>query len=243
MSIPKQFVNLIGAVVVVALLVLGVTLVALPLYTNSQTVDVSTSQVAQTNNVYGVQVAQLSAANDRIDEIDANVATLREQITPILKIDDIIETVIVAAVLNEASIENLTVAEVEAWTPRVGSAAADASMLATASDPTAPQTQEQTATDDSVGTTTEDVADAADGAAPAADDAAAETPAPAPETDAESPQRQIPITIEVKVNTAAQASAFMDALGTGKRLIVPTSGKYDAGTLMVTAYALMRTGD
>lgn len=235
MIIPKQFVNILGAVVVVAILVLGVTLIGVPLYSSAQTVDTSTREVTQTNDIYAIQVAKLSAANDRIEEIDADMATLRAQITPILKIDDVLELVLVAAVANEASIENITVADVEAWTPRVASSAEDAAMRATAGDPTTPVEEEPTAT-----------GGAEDGVTPEAeptDDAAAAEPAPTPASEEESPQRQIPITIEVKVDTAAKASAFMDALGRGPRLIVPTSGKYDAGTLIVTAYALMRTGD
>ncbi|MGN8551670.1 UNVERIFIED_CONTAM: hypothetical protein OHV15_03675 [Microbacterium sp. SLM126] len=242
MSIPKQFVNLIGAVVIVAILALGVSLIAVPLYSNSQTIDSSRREVSQTNDIYAVQVAQLSSANERIDEIDAEVATLRTQITPILKMDDIIELVLLAAVANEATIESVTVADVEAFTPRPGAAAQDASARATASDPTAPATEEQSAVDDSA---TEGAAGAAD--EEAADDGAADgtdTQAPAATPAAEdSPQRQIPLTIEVKVDSAARAAAFMDALGRGPRLIVPTSGKFDAGTLIITAYALMRTGD
>lgn len=238
MTIPKQFVNLIGAVVIVAVLALGATLVAVPLYSNSQTIDASRRDVAQTNDIYAVQVAQLSSANERIDEIDAEVATLRTQITPILKMDDIIELVLIAAVENAASIESVTVADVEAFAPRPGAAAQDASARATASDPTAPAVEEQTAVDDSA-------TDPAEGES--ADDGAAaeatETQAPAETAPEESPQRQIPVTISVKVDSAAHAAAFIDSLGRGPRLIVPTSGKYDAGTLTITAYALMRTGD
>lgn len=242
MNVPKQFVNLIGAVVVVAILALGVTLVAVPLYSNSQTIEASRREVAQTNDIYSVQVAQLSSANERIDEINTDVATLRAQITPILALDDIIEIVLRSAAANGAAIESVTVADIEPFTPRPGAAAGDATARATASDPTAPAEEDQTAVDEAAADAEGDAAAADDSAADDASGAAgtetAETPA-----EGESPQSQIPLTIEVTVESAARAAAFMDALGQGPRLIVPTSAKLDSGRLIVTAYALIRTGD
>ncbi|GAB2839201.1 hypothetical protein ACFQ0P_12695 [Microbacterium insulae] len=236
MNVPRQFVNLIGAVVVVAILALGITLIAVPLYSDSQTIDASRREVAQTNDIYAVQVAQLSSANERIDEINADVATLRAQITPILALDDIIEIVLRSAEANGAAIESVTVADIEAFAPRPGAAAEDATARATASDPTAPTEEDQTAVDESAAET-----DAA--AADDTTDAAAAETAETPPAEAESPQSQVPLTIEVTVESAARAAAFMDALGQGPRLIVPTSAKLDAGRLIITAYALMRTGD
>jgi hypothetical protein len=241
MNVPKQFVNLIGAVVVVAILALGITLIAVPLYSNSQTIDASRREVAQTNDIYAVQVAQLSSANERIDEINTDVATLRAQITPILALDDIIEIVLRSAEANGATIESVTVADIEAFAPRPGAAAEDATARATASDPTAPAEEDQTAVDESAAETD---AAAADDTTDAAGTETAETPpAETPPAEAESPQSQVPLTIEVTVESAARAAAFMDALGQGPRLIVPTSAKLDAGRLIITAYALMRTGD
>lgn len=234
MNIPRQLLNLLGAVVVIAIVVLGVTLVALPTYGTAQATDASTRDVAQTNDIYAMQVAQLSAEEKRIGEIDAEVAQLRQQITDIRKIDDVIEIVILAAVANGAAVESVTVGDVEAWQPRVDVSAEDAADQATASDPSAVVEAQDTAPAES--------AEPAEGTEEATtEEATAEEPVPAPDGE-DSPQRQIPITLEVKVDSAAAAAAFMDSLGAGPRLLAITSGKFDAGTLLVTAYALMRTG-
>lgn len=235
MKLPRQFVNLVGAVVMVAILVLGVTLIAVPLYGNSQKIDSSTRDVKQTNDLYAIQVAQLSAADERIDEIVADVVTLQSQITPILKMDDVIALAVAAAAANDASIESFTVGEIEEWMPRPGVAADDATSRATAEDPVAPVESEEVASDDSAPAADEGAATEGAGAEAAA--------APPAGEEEESPQRRIPVTIEVKVDSAARAAAFMDALGRGPRLLVPTSGVLDDGKLVVTAYALMRTGD
>lgn len=241
MNLPKQLINLLGVVVIIALLVAGITLIALPLYTNAQTTDATTRGVAQSNDVYGIQVAQLTAESERIDEIEGDVAQLGKQITPIPQLDDVMSIVVVASAATGATVESITVGEIEAFQPRTGAAADQAAAQATASDPTTQPDAEQTASADDVA-----AADpATEGDAPASgveqgSDAAASAPA-GPEAD--SPQRQIPITIQVKVGTAAKAAAFMDALGAGSRLLSPVHGTYDAGTLLVSALAFMRTGD
>jgi Tfp pilus assembly protein PilO len=88
MNIPKQLINLLGAVVVIGVVVAGLALIALPMYGSSQTTDASARTVAQTNDVYDIQVQTLAAERERMDEITTDLASLRRQIAAIPQLDD-----------------------------------------------------------------------------------------------------------------------------------------------------------
>jgi hypothetical protein len=220
-NIPKQLINLLGVVLVIGVVVAGVCLIALPMYGASQTTNAQARTVAETNSVYDIQVQQLSAEKQRMTEITASLDDLRREIADIPKLDDAYEIVLAAAAETGATITSIAAAEPEPWTPLVP-AAEDPSATAPAPEQTAPA----------------EPTTGAAGAGPSAD-VAAETPSGA-ETEA-SPQQQIPLTITVEIADAAQAAAFMDALGRGPRLISPSNGTLTDGTLVVSALAFIRT--
>ncbi|KRB37604.1 hypothetical protein [Microbacterium sp. Root180] len=226
MSIPRQMINLLGIVLVVAVLVAGVTLAGVPLFSSAQTTDASTKTVAQTNQIYQIQVTELAAANETIDEIVTDVTALQSQITATTRMDDVIELAVAAADTVGGTIESFTVAEIEPWTPRTG-------LDSDVEDEAAP-TDEGEAEDTSANAESDGTTDAADGA---------EAPAEAPATAEDSPQKQIPVTIKVVVPSAAAAAAFMDGLARGPRLIAPIDGTLEDGVLTVTALAFLRTGE
>ncbi|NLP85904.1 hypothetical protein HF576_18900 [Microbacterium sp. CFH 90308] len=229
MNIPKQLINLLGAVVVIGVVVAGIALIALPMYGSSQTTDASARTVAQTNDVYDVQVQTLAAERERMDEITADLTSLRRQIAAIPQLDDVFEIVIASAADTGATITSVTASDPEPWAPRGG------------------------ATDDPTATAPAGVADesAADATVPAElEPTASETNAPDPAatapTDgatAPSPTQQVPLTIVVELADASQAAAFIDALGRGPRLLAPIDGTLADGTLTVTALAFIRTED
>lgn len=226
MNIPKQFINLLGAVVVIAILIGGVVLVALPLYSGAQTTDASTRTVQQTNDVYAVQVAQLQAANDDIDGLNTRLGVLREQIPVITQLDDVYEIVDAAAEETDATIQTVAAADPEAWTVRaVTPDETGAAVDAPAPAPT--ESAESTPVDDA-----EEVA---------ADAAPVETAPATP--DPASPQKQIGITITVTVTDAEQSTAFIDALGQGPRLISPVSAALSSDSLTVNALVYLQTED
>jgi len=230
-NIPRQMINLIGVVVVVALLVAGVTMIALPGWCSARATDGDTAGVAQTNEIYEVQVATLTAAQDDIEALTGEVTGLRRQIAASSQLDDVMQIVVDSARATGVQIENVTAADAEPWMPRTGLDGDDAG---------AAPTDEPAAAPEGEATEGESAADAG-GETPAAGEgeAAAET---APEADsAASPQLQIPLTITVAVPNADAAGAFMDALGRGPRLLVPIDGTYEGETLSVTALALVRT--
>ena len=228
MNIPKQLINLLGAVVVIGVVVAGIALIALPMYGSSQTTDASARTVAQTNDVYDIQVQTLAAESERMDEITADLAGLRRQIAAIPQLDDVFEIVIASAADTGATITSVSAGDPEAWAPRgavpddptatapvdVDEGSATAATASAESEPTVPET------------------DAADAATSPTDSATAP-----------SPSQQVPLTIVVELADASQAAAFIDALGRGPRLLAPIDGALDDGTLTVTALAFIRTED
>lgn len=218
MNLNKQFINLIGAVVIVAVMVAGIALIALPMWSQSQTTDASTRTVAQTNSVYQVQIDQLTAAEARVDEIDGHLTELRTEIAPFTRLDDAFDLIITAAEARELMLESVSAADPEPFVPRTS--------LTDDSDGAAPPAStDEASTGDA----------AAEGtAAPAAD------PAP-PVADATSPQQQVALTIEVPVPDAETAAAFVDDLRKGPRLISIIGATLDDGVLTVTALTFIRT--
>jgi Tfp pilus assembly protein PilO len=209
MNLPKNLINLLGLVVVLAVLVAGVVLVALPMWGNAQTTQAAANGVAQTNAVYDQQVQALSAASARMDEITTSLAELETEIAPIPQMDDAFEIIAAAAASTGVVIESITAGELEPWIPR-----APVTEFSDPANPTAPEGEVQP-----------------DGAAEldAATVEEGEEAETTPDTS-ESPQQQIPVSITVTVKDAATATAFIDALGRGPRLIAPVNTTLDPGT-------------
>lgn len=219
MNANKQFINLLGIVVIVAILVAGVALIALPMWSQSQTTDASTRTVAQTNAVYEAQVSQLTAVMDGDADLDRQLAELRADIPAITKFDDVFEIVNDAVNDLDLTIQKISIAETEDWVPRVDASSAPVVDAAPAAqDPATASEATETA------------------------DEATETPAaPASTEVAASSQRQAAVNIEVAAPDAKTATAFIDALGKGPRLLSPLNAAFDDGTLTLTVLTFFRT--
>ncbi len=222
MNLNKQFINVIGAVVILAVMVAGVALIALPMWSQSQATDASTRTVAQTNTVYQAQIDQLTAAEARIDQIDAHLTELRTEIAPFTRLDDAFDLIITAADERDLVLESINAAEPEPFVPRTSLTGEPAEAAPPAStDASAAPADAETPTD----------------AAPA------ET-APEPTTpDEASPQQQVALTITVPVPDAKTATAFVDDLRAGPRLISIIDATLTDGVLTVTALTYIRTED
>lgn len=217
MNANRQLINLTGLLLVVAILVAGVALIALPMYTESQTIDSSTRSIEQTNSVYEAQITQLSAAEARIDEIDADLAALRAEIPAATRLDDVFEIIAAAADRVDAVVNTIKVGDAEQWVPRAG--VGEEEELVATPEPEVDASAEQPASDS---------------------ETTAATPPTEPD-DGPGPQQQLAVTIEVEVDDAKAAMAFVDALGRGKRLLAPIDAKLDDGTLTVTVLTFIRT--
>ncbi|MFB7885667.1 hypothetical protein [Microbacterium sp. NPDC056057] len=192
---PKHIVTAIGLIVSLGVIALGVFLVAMPLYFQAVAVDGQTATVASTNALYQAQVDSLTAQQENLDEIKANVAELRSQIPATGQLDDVFEVVAHAAETSGVLITAVTAGDQAAFTPRAGATESDAAAAAPA--PT-PETT-GAATDVTNGTTTE-----------------AET---TPDTPAQAGRQQVDFVISARSADIAQGTAFLDALRAGPRLL------------------------
>ncbi|MGU3643976.1 hypothetical protein ACLBXX_03355 [Microbacterium sp. C23T] len=210
---PKHIVTAIGLVVSLGVIALGVFLVALPLYFQAVAVDGQTATVASTNELYQAQVDTLTAQQENLDEINANVGALRSQIPANGQLDDVFEVVGHAAEASGVLITAVTAGEQVGYTPRTGASSDDA----VAADPT-PAAE-----------------------ADAAANTSAVTPT-APTTDAASAGRQqVDFVISATAADIAQATVFLDALRAGPRLlnsVTATMGPSGGGGIDVQISAL-----
>lgn len=256
MTLNKQLINLLGILVAVIVLVAGLALIALPMYSQAQTINANATTVAQTNAVYQAQIDGLSAANERIDEIDQSLANLRTQIAAAPQLDDVYE--IIGATAQQADVRIESIAAEES-APFIARTALDAEGNAVVAEPE-PEPEP---------------APAEDGAAPAAETEVEEPVAPEPTTAEDAPQRQVLVTITIDVAQpyalpaaaegeaadpaapetetdpaavradataqAQKAAAFVDALGVGPRLLAPINVDYTGGKLTISVLAFIRT--
>ncbi|CAI9392047.1 hypothetical protein [Microbacterium sp. T2.11-28] len=227
MTASKQLVNLLGVIVVLGILVSGLVLIALPMYTQAQTTNGSTRSVAASNDVYELQVTQLATAEARIGEIDGQLAALRTEISAETKYDDVFEIIAAAAGETEVAVGKITMTEPEAFTPRAEVVDVAGTGLPTEQD-AAPTESDSSAEGESAG----QESGVAEPTAPPAD----------PTAPAQG-QLQALITIEAQTDDADAAMAFVDLLRVGPRLILPINATLADGTLTLTAFTFIRTED
>lgn len=250
MNANRQLINLAGVLLVVVLLVTGVALVAMPLYAQSGSTDLQTVTVAQQNSLYEQQIAELTAAAEGIDAIDADLSALRSEIAADAQLDDVHRLIATAAATGDVHVESVTIDEAATFVPR-NAASEQAGAEAAASSAEAP--------------VQDGAEDAADGADETADDTAVDT---APTGDEElGPQQQILVTVTVDLATpfvsppkdsgsdkidfdpaelnrqSRAAAAFVDALRAGPRLVSPVEIELIDGKLTVAALTYYRVED
>ena len=199
---PRRVLNGIGALVVLIVFVAGALLIALPIILDALTTSGRTAAVAEGNRGYQAQVDRLRTEEEQLDEISARVDALREEIPATTHSDDVFDLVAQAASQTGATVVSVTAAEPQQWTPRTGIIdLADES--ADPIDPAAQASQGTDAEDGTVGSTGDGVVEPAE-----------------PSEQPEDPKRvQVPYIVQVAVPDAAQAAAFLDALGAGPRLL------------------------
>lgn len=220
---PKHLVTAIGLIVSLGVIALGVFLVALPLYFQAAGVDAQTATVANTNAIYQAQVDGLREQEGNLGEINASVAELRSQIPATGQLDDVFEVVGRAAEASGVAITAVTAGEQVVYVMRTGATDSDTVALAPAPEPTPAPTAGGT--------------DAATGDGAAAPDAAADVGGNA----AAAGRQQVDFVISATAADMAQATAFLDALRAGPRLlnsITATTTQSGAGTFDVQISAL-----
>ena len=216
---PKHLVTAIGLIASLGVVALGVFLVALPLYFQAVSVDAHTANVAGTNTLYQAQVDGLRDEEENLDRITAAVAELRAQLPESAQLDDVFEVVGRAAEASGIAITAVTAGDQVAYVVRTGVTDGDAP--APAAEPTPAPT-----------------GDATDAAAAATEGTDASAPtATAPQGG----RQQVDFVITATAVDMAQATAFLDALRAGPRLlstVTATTTQTGEGTVDVQISAL-----
>ena len=198
---PKQLVTIIGLVVSLGIIAVAIAVVAVPMWVQSLAVDAQTDSVAQTNATYQAQVAMLESEQERQDEIDASVAALRDEIPAAAQLDDVFEVIGRAADDSGVTLTSATAGETAAFTLRTAATTPGEAVAEPA-----PETPAE-------GETTE--TEATDAATDGATGDAAIVDPDAPLTG----RQQVDFTILVTANDMGQATAFLDRLRDGPRLL------------------------
>lgn len=222
---PRSLINLLGIVVTLAVLAMGILLVAMPIAFQALAVVGQTATVASTNTVYQAQVDHLREEEARLGEIQASVAGLHTQITPANDLDDVFEVIARAAEVSGATLTAVTAGDPLPFAERTSPTALDEVASAAAPDPTA---------------TPNDAAPAASTEGTAAPDA---TPGGAASAEAPTPtgRTQVDFTIEVTAQQFGEVVRFLDELRAGPRLlsaiqttVAPSAGGYDVKMTALT---------
>lgn len=251
MTLNKQLINLLGILLAVVVLVAGLAFIAYPMFAQAQTLDKNRTNVSQTNSVYQTQIDTLAAAEANIDELDASLAALRQQIAATPKLDDVYEIVDTAAKKADVRVESVTA---DAESPWVARTAVDenGNVVEATPAPAATDTATDTSADASTST-----------------DAASQAPA----ASTESPQRQVLVTVTIDLaqpytvdeategdaaanadedpaevrttltDQAQKAADLVDAFGGGPRLLSPINVAFSDGKLTLSTLAFIRTED
>lgn len=226
---PKQLINLIGIIVCVGILALGLAVVALPIYFQSLATGSQTAQVAQSNDIYQLQVDGLRVEEQRMAEIEASVAQLRGQIPATNKLDDVFELVARAASGANVQVQTITAGENAAFAVRTAA-------LAIGEEPETPAQPAPSdgATSDGTGT------DGTGTEGTPADPTAQPAPAPAEGAPIEGRQ-QVDFTITVTATQISEAVDFLERLRGGPRLlssiesiVLPTGTGFDVSVAALT---------
>ena len=191
---PKQFINVVGVIVVAAVLAAGILLIGMPVYFQSVATSAQTRLLSQNNDTYETQVDLLNEEDGRLEEINAEVAVLRTQVPSTAQTEDIFKIVADAAATAGVTVLAVNALEPVPWFIRT--------------------TPEEDADDGDPGVDTDLTEQTSEGATGSRGDRGAAT--------GESSQLQVPVSISVALDDPTQAAAFLEALGMGPRLLAVT---------------------
>lgn len=213
---PKHLVTAIGLILSLGVIALGVVLVAMPLYFQAVAVDAQTATVADTNAVYQTQIETLREQQENLDEIDGRVAELRGQIPATARLDDVFEVVGRAAGASGVTLTSVVAGQEASFAPRTGTVIQDAAAPSDAAVQPSPESDQE--------------APQSEGTEPPIADQAPVTG-----------RLQVEFVIEADAGDMAQATAFLDALRAGPRLLnsmTATTNQTGEGTVSVQLTAL-----
>ncbi|MDF2508541.1 MAG: hypothetical protein K0Q52_2400 [Microbacterium sp.] len=215
----KQLVNVIGAAASLAILLLGIVVVALPMFSGASATWASADDVADQNRTQQTVLDTLTAQAADMTQLDATVTELRAEIPPAAYLDDVLLLAVEAARAHGGTVTSIAPGTVEPFAPRV--TVGEDETAAPAPDAAAEETP------------------APDATTPPAEDAAASV------EPAEADAQQISVTLGVEAADVAAATRILDDLRAGPRLAAVTqatvtSDGEEGATLSVTLLTFTR---
>jgi hypothetical protein len=229
----KQLVNLIGGVVALAIVLLGLVVCALPLYTAATTISAEAERVATQNDTDQARLDALTAQAADTTQLDADVAELRAEMPAVPRLDDVLQLALDAAARNGGTVTSVAKGETAAFAVRQAPASA-ADGAAPAAEPAA----------DASGT---DASGTEGGGAEAgaSGNAASGDAASAPADAAAAGPQQVQTTVTIDLPDVAAATRALDALRAGPRLVAVvqagvTSRSEEGVTLTATLLVFSR---
>lgn len=198
----RQLINLIGGLVTVLVLVAGVVLIGLPMYSGAQAAGKEADDVARGNATQQIVIDGLRVQEAQFDQLEDEVAQLRRQIAVEPRVDDVVALALAAVSAQGGTLDSVSATEAVPFAVRVDEQAPAPAAEAD------PGTAEASATDA-----------AADGAADAT--AAASAPVAAPASGADT-QLQVPVTLAMTAPSVEAATSIVDALRRGPRMLAVT---------------------
>jgi hypothetical protein len=196
--VNKQLVNLIGGAAALAIVILGVVVFAVPLYSTASTTNAEANRVASQNDTQQAVLDGLTAQAADTTELDADVDELRAEIPRTAHLDDVLYLAVQAAQAHGGTVTALTKGDATAFAART------AEVEASASGGTAPAP----------------AASDASTSGSASGDASAD---PAATTGADE-ATQTPVTVTIDAPDVAAATQILDALRAGPRLVAVQQG-------------------
>ncbi len=224
----KQLINLIGILVSVAILALGVFLVAVPLAGQALGTYANADQVDKTNQLYQKQVDALTTAKKSKDQTDAAVAALRDQIPATPLLDQVFDLV-----AQSAQASGATVSSIAAGTPATFVARTDATSLGDQKAAPAPSPSPSASAGGVVGDAQQTAGQA--NAQTAQTNAATGATTTGGSTGSSATRTQIDFSITVSATSIDQVTAFLDALRGGPRLLANITSTVSASGTGVQA--------
>ncbi len=208
MKIDNRLLNLIGLLVIVAVLALGLTAIAMPIFERVQIAQGEIATDQQNNDALRARLAELTAAEQRQGEIEDSIAELRKQLPESAQTDTALQMIENSLISTGAVVRNVAFGEPVPFSPR-----AAYGEQGTAAPSTAPATPPADGTEQP--------------------DAAAEAPAAQSSTDA---RQQYEVSLSVVVPDEATALAFLDRLRADTRIMLPVEAALSKGSDSETGY-------
>lgn len=220
----KSLINLVGALVTIAVVALAVVFGVLPLLGQTFTAFGDTAQAGATNTAYEAQISALQKQKARKGEIDAAVQDLRAQIPAVPDLDRAFDVIAESAQNSGVVITSIVREDLAPYAPRTAPVPAGPASAAAAKAQAAPQpTPQPTSGSDPVGQAKNSAAQASANANQTSQTAGANGSSAAGGSAgtgaAVDPREQIPLTVTATAADLTAVQGFLDGLRGSGRLL------------------------